>query len=87
MKKLFYVIFIVVIALIGLTFTYKNHQTIHLQYYFGVDVNVELTVLLFITFVLGLLAGYLATVFSTVRTRRKLSRARKEIDTLERVHS
>ena len=83
MKKLLYVALIAVIALFGLTFSYKNHQTIDIDYYFGIDFQVELPLLLFITFALGLLVGYLVTLFNAFKTRRKLSRAKREIRTLK----
>ena len=84
MKKLFYVLFIVAVTLLGLTFTYKNHQTVQIEYYFGISFSVELSVLLFVTFAVGLICGYLVTLLSNMRARRRLSQARKEIRTLQR---
>lgn len=60
MKKLFYVLLIAVVAVFGLTFSYKNYQTVEINYYFGLHFQGRLPLLLFITFSLGLLAGYLA---------------------------
>ena len=87
MKKLLYVILIVLIVLFGLTFTYKNHQTIELNYYFDLSFQVELSLLLFITFALGLMVGYLATLLNAFNTRRKLSKAKRDIRALERAIS
>ena len=68
MKKLFYVVLVVVVALFGLTFSYKNHQVIEVDYYFGLHFQGQLPLLLFITFALGLLAGYVTGV--TPRAQR-----------------
>ncbi len=87
MKKLLYVISIVLIVLFGLTFTYKNRQTIELNYYFDLNIQVELSLLLFFTFALGLMVGYLATLLNTFNTRRKLKKAKRDIRALERAIS
>ena len=83
MKKLLYVVLVVTLALFGLTFSYRNHQTIAIDYYFGVDFQMELSLLLFLTFALGLLAGYLATLLGALNARRKRSRARRQTRTLQ----
>lgn len=86
MKKLLYVILIVVIALFGLTFSYKNHQIIDINYYFGIHFNGELSLLLFIVFVLGLLVGWLMTLPNALHASRKLSRTKREARALQTEH-
>ena len=74
MKKLIYVVLIVAVALFGLTFSYKNHQFVELNYYFGLHFQGRLPLLLLITFALGLLVGYIAALFHGFNARRKLRR-------------
>ena len=77
MKKLLYVVLVVVVALFGLTFSYKNHQVIEVDYYFGLHFQGQLPLLLFITFALGLLAGYVTALLRGLNARRKWSKAVK----------
>ena len=78
MKKLFYITLITAVALFGLTFSYQNHQTVEVDYYFGLHFEGPLPLLLFITFALGLGLGYgmaLLNGLSTRRARRRRSNA------------
>lgn len=77
MKKLSYVVLIVVVALFGLTFSYKNHQPVEINYYFGLHFQGQLPVLLFITFALGLLAGYLVALVRGFSARRRFYKTKK----------
>lgn len=74
MKKLLYVVLIVVVALFGLTFSYKNHQPVEVNYYFGLHFQGQLPLLLFITFALGLLVGYVTALLGRFNARRKVSK-------------
>ncbi len=82
MKKLFYGLLIVAVALFGLTFSYKNDQTIEIAYYFGIQFQVEL--LLLLTFSIGLFGGYITMVFNAFTLRRKLFQANRQIRALQR---
>lgn len=84
MKKALYVVFVAVVALFGLTFSYRNQRTVGIDYYFGVDFQVQLPLLLFITFALGLVVGCLATLPGVLGARRKLSRAQRQARALQR---
>ncbi len=77
MKKLLYVTLIVVVALFGLTFTYKNPQPVELNYYFGLHFQGRLPLLLLITLALGLVAGYLLALLHSLGARRRFSKTRK----------
>ncbi len=83
MKKLLYVVFIVAVALFGLTFSYKNHRRIEIDYYFGIHFQTDLSLLLFGVFALGLLVGCLAALLGAFTARRRLSRAKREIRALQ----
>ncbi|MDD9812584.1 MAG: LapA family protein [Gammaproteobacteria bacterium] len=84
MRKFIYVLFVAVVALFGLTFSFRNHQRIGIDYYFGVDFEVQLPLLLFVTFALGLLVGCLATLPRVFGARRQLNKARRESRALAR---
>ena len=77
MKKLIYTLLIVVVALFGLTFSYKNHQPVEINYYFGLHFQGQLPLLLFLTFALGLLAGYLIALFYRLSSRLKPDKIKK----------
>jgi len=78
MRKFCYVAFTAVVALFGLTFSYRNHQSVRLDYYFGIDFEMQLPLLLFIAFALGLLIGCLATLPRLFISRRKLAKAQRQ---------
>ncbi|MEM7194779.1 MAG: LapA family protein [Pseudomonadota bacterium] len=83
MKKLIYVVVITVVAALAILFTYKNHQTIDINFYWGLNAQVELSVLLFITFGLGVLCAYLASLVSSIKLRRRLAKANKQLQILQ----
>ena len=65
---------VVVVGLFGLTFAYKNHQIVTIAYYYGVDFQIALPLLLIVIFALGLSVGYLICTVKSVISRRKKSR-------------
>ncbi len=87
MRKLLYAVVIVLIALFGLTFSYKNHQIIEIDYYFGIHFQGGLSLLLFITFALGLLVGCLAMLSGALSVGRKLSQAQRQLRAQQRAAS
>ena len=82
MIKLLYVIVIVVVVFLGLTFTYMNNQPVGLKY-LHFEKQINLSLLLLITLVLGAIAGYLASLLSSLKVRRNLSKLKKELKSLE----
>ncbi|MGR3914985.1 MAG: LapA family protein [Gammaproteobacteria bacterium] len=79
MKKFFHVALVVLVALFGLTFAYKNHQAVSIHYYFGVRFEAELSLLLFAVFTLSLFAGYCAASLRALGTRRQLVKIKREL--------
>ncbi|MGI9316804.1 MAG: LapA family protein [bacterium] len=84
MKKLLYVIVILVFFLFGLSIFYNNPQNVELKYYMGWHIELPLTVVLLITFGLGVIVGYFASLLKSLKLRRRLSKANKVIQTLEK---
>jgi uncharacterized integral membrane protein len=85
MIKLVYVLVIVITLFLGLTFTYMNNQTVELNY-LSYQAEVNLPILLLCTLVTGAFSGYLVSLLSSLKIRRKLSRAKKDIRNLESVN-
>ena len=82
MTKLLYVLVIVAAVFLGLTFTYMNNQSVELKY-LNFQQEVNLSLLLLCTLILGALAGYFVSLLSSLKIRRKLSKANKELKNLE----
>lgn len=89
MKKLFYLLLFLLIALFAVTINLKNPQTVQLSYYFNVQWEGPLVLVLTATFLLGLLFGWLLMSVSVLKTKRlvgktkrQLSKVEKEVDNL-----
>jgi uncharacterized integral membrane protein len=82
MMKLLYVIVIVLAIFVGLTFTYMNNQMVELKY-LSYSKEVNLPLLLICTLLLGVLAGYFASIMSSLKVRRNLSKVKKDLKNLK----
>ena len=69
---------IVTVLFLGVTFYYMNNQVVEIAY-MSFSGAIALPLLLLLTLVIGVLLGYLAHFSSSVRLRRDLSGARKEL--------
>lgn len=83
MKKLLYVVVLVIVVLFGLTFTLKNPQSVEVGYYFGLQWSGPLSLLLVVTGGVGVVIGFLASLSLVVRVQRRLAQARREIHKAE----
>lgn len=82
MIKLFYVIVIIATIFIGLTFTHMNSQLVELKY-LSFYKEISLALLLICTLAVGVFVGFFASLLSSMKVRRNLSKAKKEIKKLE----
>ncbi|MFT4635465.1 MAG: putative membrane protein [Arenicella sp.] len=89
MKKILSIILFLVFALFALTLNLKNPDAVTLRYYFDLEREVDLFVVLLVPFVVGMLLGLLLMSFSVVRnkmqvgkTKRELARVEKEVQNL-----
>jgi uncharacterized integral membrane protein len=71
MKKLLYAVIFLVIFVLGLTFAVRNPDTVHINYYFGIDVELPLTILLLCSLGVGVLIGYLTALTGGARRWRR----------------
>jgi len=84
MKRGFYLILGSIVVFFGVTFALKNPQTTEINYYFGLDLSVSVSVLLIIIFIAGVLIGFLAGLMKLFRVRGELNKVRKEKQVAEK---
>jgi uncharacterized membrane protein YciS (DUF1049 family) len=89
MKKILSIILFLVFALFALTLNLKNPESVTLRYYFGLEGQVDLFLVILLPFAIGMILGVLLMSFSIVRNKmqvgkikRELSRAEKEVEAL-----
>lgn len=88
MKRYLYVLLIVVVVLLGATFTYRNAQPVEFNYYFGVHWVAPLSFMLLTTLTVGAVIGFVASLAMLARMQRQLLRLRRETRQLEQeVHN
>ncbi len=68
MKRLIYALLFLAVMVVGLTFAARNPQRVEVNWYFGIDYELPLTLMLFSVLALGMLCGYLMGRF---RGRRR----------------
>ena len=87
MRKLLYVLLISIVMVFGLTFVYKNQQIVTLDYYgsqpWGFSWEVQLSLLIIATFIVGMVVGYLFSTLSNLRLRSKLMSANRKLKKVE----
>jgi lipopolysaccharide assembly protein A len=83
MKRVFYLVVIVVTLLFGITFAFQNRQDIELAYYFGLHWRGSVSLALLATLAIGIAVGYLAGLRMVIRMQRQLVQARKEVRQIE----
>jgi uncharacterized membrane protein YciS (DUF1049 family) len=87
MRKLLYVLLVSIVMVFGLTFVYKNQQMVTLDYYgsqpWGFSWEVQLSLLIIATFIVGLVVGYLFSTLSNLRLRSKLMSANRKLKKVE----
>ena len=84
MKKLFYLVFLLFFMVLVLTISIKNPQSVVVDYYFGIQWDGPLVWLLVITFILGLVMGWLLMLVSVFKNKREAGKTRKELAKVER---
>jgi len=83
MKRIFGLLFFLVVLVIGLFFGVLNAEPVPVNYYFGSRL-LPLSLVLVITLLIGALCGAIASLGPALRMRREISRLRKEIKVSER---
>jgi len=78
MKRLVYGVLVLVVVLVGVTFTTKNAQVVELNYYFGIHWTTPLSFMLLTTLTVGIALGFLASLAMLARMQRQLLQARRD---------
>jgi uncharacterized integral membrane protein len=80
--KYIYTIFGLLLFILLLGFALKNSQAVELHYYLGFAWRAPLSLLLLITFSVGIIAGIMACLASWIRQRRELLALQRELKIL-----
>lgn len=87
MRKLIYVLIVSVVMVFGLTFVYRNQQVVTLDYYgsqaWGFSWEVQLSLLIIVTFIIGMVIGYLFNALSNLRLRGRLMNSNRKLKKAE----
>lgn len=83
MKRFMYGVMVIIVILVGVTFTTKNAQMVELNYYFGIHWNTPLSFMLLTTFTIGIAVGVFASLAILARMQRQLLQVRRESRQLE----
>lgn len=84
MKRFAYLILFLLFALFALSINLKNPQTVTLLYYFDISWEAPVVLVLTVTFVAGLLLGWLFMSLSVFKNKRQVGKARKELAKVEK---
>ncbi len=83
MKRLLYFLLGIIVMFLGLSFAFKNAQVVALNYYFGLQWESPLSLMLLATLAVGVVLGFVASLGMVLRMQRQLVRARREIREIE----
>lgn len=75
-------LFLTIIIVLGFTFACLNAETVSINYYIGQSV-IPLSMLLVMTFVVGMIIGFLVSLGWVFKLKRKVYQARHQIKQLE----
>lgn len=77
MKSVGYFVLLLIVVL-GISFAISNSAPVTIHYYVGVA-SLPLSLLIVVTFGIGLIVGFSALLIKSIKLRAKLSRARKKL--------
>jgi len=82
MKRLFYTIIILCIALLGAAFSVRNGHEVNFNYYIG-SVDLPLSLIMVASFAVGIILSLLSVTFGMMKLRLQLSSAKRKYAKLE----
>lgn len=83
MKRIIYLILILVVTLITVTFTLLNSQPVKVNYYFG-SYEIDLLIVVVICLVIGAFLGVMAALGKVFSLKQEMSRKDKKIKITEK---
>jgi putative membrane protein len=84
MKKLFNLILFLIFAVLALTLYLKNPEPFTVNYYFGFEFSSSIALILIVTFAVGVLVGALVASVSVFKSKRQVSKVRKQLSKAEK---
>lgn len=84
MKRLMYLVLFLVVVVFAMTLYQKNPDPVIFKYYFGIEHELSLYLLVVITFVVGMLFGVLLTSFSIVKNKVHAGKSKRALAKVER---
>ena len=74
MKKFFYFLLVLLLVILGVTFTIHNPQDVSVEYYLGFSWRGPLVILVAASLTIGIIIGSLAGLAKNLKLRRRYSR-------------
>ena len=84
MKRLINLSIFLLLCLLMFSVNFKNPQTVTLNYYFGLNTELPLVLVLTIVFLFGLLLGCLFMSLSVFRNKRDRNKLQRELSKMEK---
>ncbi|MEM7359303.1 MAG: LapA family protein [Pseudomonadota bacterium] len=84
MKRFVYLILFLIFALFALSINLKNPQTVTLLYYFDINWEAPLVLVLTVTFLVGLFLGWMFMSLSVIKNKRQVGKTRKQLAKVEK---
>lgn len=84
MKRILYFVVFLVVALFAFTLNLKNPDNILVQYYFDIQWNLPLFVVLMAPFFAGMLLGVLMMSMSVFKSKRHTSQTKRSLAKVEK---
>ena len=84
MKRLIYLIVFLLVAIFAFTLNLKNPQTINLQYYFDLQLEAPLVLVLTTSFLLGMVVAWVFMSVSVFRNKRQVGKTQKQLAKVEK---
>lgn len=83
MKRIAYWIAAAIIFVFGVSFALRNQVEVAIDYYMGLHWQAPLYLVLLSVFVIGIIAGYLASLRMVLHMQHQMVQARKEVRQME----
>ena len=84
MKKLLALLILLLFTFFSYSLNMKNPDSVTLKYYFGIEAEVDMFLVLLVPFALGMILGVLLMSISVVRNKMQASKAKRQLVKAER---
>jgi len=84
MKKILSLVIFLLFFVFALTLNLKNPDVVTIKYYFGIEQEVELFIVLLIPFAIGMLLGVLIMSISVMRNKMQAGKSKRDLAKVEK---